>query len=495
MNNDANETKRGTYFVSSLAMTTSLTEYGISSIFTLFLIHVLHFSIPLSSSMYSQYYLFAYTLPIIVGLISDRYLSRTTSLLIGFISMIISQIILFISASLYAPSSVQLTTITFNLQNTLFIIGLAFLALGTSFANNTFSNIISLISKNTKEAGIDSYAIYYSLLNFGVIIGILIMTFIVGDTNYLLFKWSFLIFAIFEAIALIIFLYARHVFLVNYKGEHLHEIIDTMETKGESGIWKKLFSEIKGLVYAILHLRTVLSNFLASLSKKDKDRLTLFFLIIFFIIVYKIGYNQSSASMILFEENYVLRDYGFLVLPVQLFSIFNPFFIIILTPLYSKFNQKVAEKNWDLGIVARIGIGMILLSICFVVMANVSYQIDIGATDKVNIIWIIIFEIILAISELFLSVTGYAMVAELAPAQYFALFFGIFQSTNAIAKYIAGMVIKIFPGPESTVNYIGHMPINGLSNFFLIFVFPALVCGLILVYKRKSLEKRVHHGE
>ena len=189
MNNDANETKRGTYFVSSLAMTTSLTEYGISSIFTLFLIHVLHFSIPLSSSMYSQYYLFAYTLPIIVGLISDRYLSRTTSLLIGFISMIISQIILFISASLYAPSSVQLTTITFNLQNTLFIIGLAFLAMGTSFANNTFSNIISLISKNTKEAGIDSYAIYYSLLNFGVIIGILIMTFIVGDTNYLLFKW------------------------------------------------------------------------------------------------------------------------------------------------------------------------------------------------------------------------------------------------------------------------------------------------------------------
>ena len=141
MNNDANETKRGTYFVSSLAMTTSLTEYGISSIFTLFLIHVLHFSIPLSSSMYSQYYLFAYTLPIIVGLISDRYLSRTTSLLIGFISMIISQIILFISASLYAPSSVQLTTITFNLQNTLFIIGLAFLAMGTSFANNTFSNI------------------------------------------------------------------------------------------------------------------------------------------------------------------------------------------------------------------------------------------------------------------------------------------------------------------------------------------------------------------
>ncbi|WP_292752440.1 hypothetical protein [Methanobrevibacter sp.] len=48
MNKDMSETKKGTYFVSSLAMTSSLTGYGISSIFTLFLMHVLHFSISLS---------------------------------------------------------------------------------------------------------------------------------------------------------------------------------------------------------------------------------------------------------------------------------------------------------------------------------------------------------------------------------------------------------------------------------------------------------------
>ena len=141
--------------------------------------------------MYSQYYGFAYILPIFVGLISDRYMAKTRSLLIGFISMIISQLILFASASLYAPSSVEQTAITFNLQNILFIVGLAFLALGTSFVNNTFSNIISLVSNNTQEAELDSYSIYYSLLNLGVIIGILIMTFVVGDTNYMLFFFFF----------------------------------------------------------------------------------------------------------------------------------------------------------------------------------------------------------------------------------------------------------------------------------------------------------------
>lgn len=491
MDNDASETKKGTYFVSSLAMTSSLTEYGISSIFTLFLIHVLHFSIPLSSSMYSQYYGFAYILPIFVGLISDRYMTKTRSLLIGFISMIISQLILFASASLYAPSSVEQTAITFNLQNILFIVGLAFLALGTSFANNTFSNIISLVSNNTQEAELDSYSIYYSLLNLGVIIGILIMTFVVGDTNYMLFKWSFLIFAIFLAIGMIVFLYARHVFLVNYQGE----LVEDKTDENNEGILRKIASGVKSILHGILHIKSVISNFISSLSQTDKDRLILFFLILIFIIIYRIGYNQSSASMVIFEESYVVRDYGFLVLPVQLFSIFNPLFIILLSPLYSKFNKKAAEKNWNLGLVTRVGIGLLLLSICFIVLADISYLIDVGVTNKISILWIIIYELILALSELFLSVTGYAMVAELAPANNFALFFGIFQSTHAIARYLTGWIINIFPASETATLFLGSFPINGLTNFFLLFAVPALICGIILIYKRKSLERRVHYGE
>lgn len=260
------------------------------------------------------------------------------------------------------------------------------------------------------------------------------MTFVVGDTNYMLFKWSFLIFAIFLAIGMIVFLYARHVFLVNYRGE----LVEDKTDENNEGILRKIASGVKSILHGILHIKSVISNFISSLSQTDKDRLILFFLILIFIIIYRIGYNQSSASMIIFEESYVVRDYGFLVLPVQLFSIFNPLFIILLSPLYSKFNKKAAEKNWNLGLVTRVGIGLLLLSICFIVLADISYLIDVGVTNKISILWIIIYELILALSELFLSVTGYAMVAELAPANNFALFFGIFQSTHAIARYLTG---------------------------------------------------------
>ena len=492
MSNQQSETNKQTYFVSSLAVLESLTEFGISSIFILFLLHVLHFSIPISSTAYSGYYMFAYILPIFVGLFSDRHLSKSQSVIIGFVSMIISQLMLYLSASMYYPSSVEYTSFVYNIQNTLFVVGLIFLAIGISFTTNTLSNIISLISDRSNYSKLDSYSVYYSFINLGVIFGILIMTFIVGDSNYYQFKTAFLIFLIILIIGLILFLWGRNRFFAEYTGSFIekHNLNENKEK-----LLKRTISKIKSAIYRITDIKSIKDNFISSLTKTEKDRMRLFFLLLIFIIVYRVGYTQSSASMIIFEENFVLRDYGFLILPVQFFSIFNPLFIILLSPLYTRFNRHVDETNWDFGIVSRIGIGLLLMALSFIVLSTISHGIDMGMTDKVDVIWIIIYEIIIALSELFLSVTGYAMVAKLVPKKYFAYYFGIFQSTYAIARYLTGTITSFFPLHKSVAGPIGFIPLNGLSGFFLIFAIPSLICGIILLYKRKSLERKVHHGE
>lgn len=63
---------KGTYFISSISFTTMAVEFGISSIFVLFLVYVLHFSSPLAANIYSYYYGFAFLLPILIGFISDN---------------------------------------------------------------------------------------------------------------------------------------------------------------------------------------------------------------------------------------------------------------------------------------------------------------------------------------------------------------------------------------------------------------------------------------
>lgn len=487
--------RRETTFISSLAITESITEFGISSIFSLFLMHVLHFSIHLSSTTYSYYYSIAYILPIFAGLISDKHLNKIESLKIGFISMIISQFLLFLSASMYYPSSVEYTSISSNLQNILFIGGLIFLAIGTSFASNTLSNIISLIGNEFNTREINLYSIYYTFINFGVIIGILIMTFIVGNSNYFLFKWTFLIFAIILIIGFIVFLYGKDRFLPELKENLIEKNYSNEKNENKQKFLKNANSKIKSAVNVIIHMKSRLSNSINSLTKIERDRLILFIMILIFIIIYRIGYHQTSASMILFNERYVLRNYGFLTLPVQLFSIFNPIFIILFTPLYTKFNKDIIKRNGDYEIVTRIGVGLLLMAISFIILSCICYQIDIGMKDKINMAWIILYEIIIAISELFLSVTGYSMVAKLAPAKYFAVYFGMFQSTHAIARYIVGFIISIFPLHKTHEIFFGAFPLNGLCDFFLILAIPSLICGIIIFFKRKSLEKMVHYED
>ena len=231
MGKEHRRTNIQTYFISSLAITESLIEYGISSIFILFLLHVLHFSVHLSSSTYSQYYLFAYTLPIFVGFISDRYLTKSRSITIGFASMIISQFLLYLSSSMYYQSPVEYTSLVFNPQNILFIAGLIFLGIGTSFTTNMLSKIISLISDESTNSKIDSYSIYYAFINLGVIIGILIMTFIVGDSNYFLYQKAFLTFTVILVIGLIVFLWGKNRFL----GEYIEDISEKTHSNEDNG--------------------------------------------------------------------------------------------------------------------------------------------------------------------------------------------------------------------------------------------------------------------
>ncbi len=78
---------KGTYFISSISLTSAIAEFGITSIFTLFLLYVLHFSIPLAAQTYAIYFGFAYILPIFVGYFSDRYLKKSTALTIGLVLM------------------------------------------------------------------------------------------------------------------------------------------------------------------------------------------------------------------------------------------------------------------------------------------------------------------------------------------------------------------------------------------------------------------------
>ena len=223
-----------------------------------------------------------------------------------------------------------------------------------------------------------------------------------------------------------------------------------------------------------------------SLSKTEKTRLKLFLLILLFILIYRIAYSQTNISIIYFIDGYVERDIGFYSIPVQLFCIFNPILILILGLIFVKFDDKLQEKNIELGLIERMTIAILFIAVCYAVMAAIGFSIDLHVTDKINLLWMILFEIILAVSELFFSVAGYTMVSELVPNNYFSLFLGIFLATRGVSTYITGIICTTFPEPNNVLYRIWNIPINGLGGFFSIFLILNIITGIIIfIYRNK----------
>lgn len=480
---------RGTYFISSISLTSYAVEFGILSIFTLFMYFFMNFSIPLTSTVYSYYYGFAYLLPILTGYVADKYLDKSTSLTIGYISMIISQILLCITASLHPHGGDELDSIVINMQSIVLFTGLFFLALGTSFTSLSFSHIINSI--NNDEASIlEGFSIFYPFINVGILMGVVILSVIIGEENYGLYPLAFAIFAVILIIGLVCFRLFKDKCLVDNCGNPMEEnhskgSIKDAFNKIHSPLSDRGISEIKGL-----NLIGRINSFKNSLNSHEKDQLSVFFIFVLIIIVYRIAFSQTNVSMVFFIDSFVQRDFGSFTIPVQLYFILNPLFILILGPIFLKINNKLTEMGKNLNFINRLIISLLVMVLCYMILYVSGFYIDIGSVSQINLLWIVLFDFLLAISELYFSISTYSMVGSLTPEKYYSLFFGVFTATRSIAMFVSGIISSYFP--ENPPIFIYNIPFYGLMNFFLIFVIMSIIASMFLIIFRKNLTAKMH---
>jgi POT family proton-dependent oligopeptide transporter len=174
-----------------------------------------------------------------------------------------------------------------------------------------------------------------------------------------------------------------------------------------------------------------------------------------------------------------------------MFSLLNPLFILILGPIFIKVTDKLEKKKIKLGFIKRTILALLVMVLCFTLLTVIGYYIDIDSVDKISLIWIVVFEFFIAVSELLFSIAGYAMVGDLAPEKYYSLFFGFFLATKSVAMFLSGFISSRFP-PEGTESFIFHMPVHGLMDFFMIFVIMNLFTALVLIIYRKKLIEKMH---
>ena len=501
---------KGLYFVFTTAMSERISYYGMRAIFTLYLIKALLMDKELASSIYGNYTGLVYLTPLIGGYVADRYWGMRRSILWGAILMLAGQMFMFFSALYYQNS---------ELAHWLMYIGLASLIFGNGFFKPNITTMVGSLYEPGDKRLDAAYTIFYMGVNVGAFIAPLLAGYL-GDTgNPADFKWGFLAAAVGMFLSLILFIGWKNKFLIGPNGEQLGLVaaskVESNKSEKDKAPAKSSSQNIKefiiwafGLValFSLFHfafefdligafifsLCIVIPAYVItdrSLTKIEKQRIAVIYMIAFFVIFFWAAFEQAGASLTYFADEQTNRKIFGWTMPASYFQSFNPVFVVVFAPLMSWLWLKLGSKNMEPASPTKQAMGLFLLSVGYLVIALGVHGVEPGV--KVSIMWLTGLYFIHSMGELMLSPIGLSMVNKLAPIRFASLLMGIWYLSMATANKFAGMLSGLYPEAGKPKSFIGF-EIATMYDFFMLFVIISGVAAVILFGLSKWLQKLMH---
>jgi len=175
----------------------------------------------------------------------------------------------------------------------------------------------------------------------------------------------------------------------------------------------------------------------------DEEIQRILTLIILFIIVifFWIGFYQNGFALTLFAERSTLvLDY----LRPETYQFFNPFFILVLTPILLSLFSLLKRQNREPSTPVKIFIGMIVMGLSMFIMVFASLS---GGNNDVNImspIWLISTYLVVTLAEILISPMGLSFVSKVAPERFQGIMMGGWFGATALGSYGSGLLGKYY---------------------------------------------------
>lgn len=157
--------------------------------------------------------------------------------------------------------------------------------------------------------------------------------------------------------------------------------------------------------------------------------------VVFAIVLYFVYQNRFAGHEISYTP--------------QIFQQFNPMFIIILTPVFVGFFSWLNNKKKEPSAPRKIGIGMIIAAIGFVILLVGSMGLTspsqlvnqpLTENEMISPYWLINTYLVLTCAELFLSPMGISFVSKVSPPKYKGMMQGWWFAATAIGNYLVSII-------------------------------------------------------
>jgi POT family proton-dependent oligopeptide transporter len=228
---------------------------------------------------------------------------------------------------------------------------------------------------------------------------------------------------------------------------------------------------------AILYFAWVLLFF--DLDRTEKQRVGVIVILFIAAALFWAGFEQAGSTFNLFAERYTARNLGLFdfVIPTGWFQSLGPVFIISLAPVMAALWVALSRRNLNPSLPVKFGLGLILLSAGFVVMAGAAELVAAG--HKVWPTWLIATYLLHTFGELCLSPVGLSSVTKLAPRRLVGQMMGIWFLGSSLGNLIAGLIAGQFKADA-----VQEMP----GQYLQIGILP-LAAGVALILLAKPIKK------
>ena len=501
---------KGLYLLFVTEMWERFSYYGMRALFMLYMVQALLFDKETASQVYGSYTGLVYLTPLIGGYIADRYWGNRRSIVVGALTMALGQFLLFLSACYFREA---------GLAQYLMFCGLGLLVLGNGFFKPNISTMVGRLYTDNDGRKDSAFTIFYMGVNVGSTLAPLVCG-LVGNTGHPEdFKWGFLASCIGMLAGAAVFQALKDKYIRDPEGNPVGTVPEKKEDASEkktarayssARVWLMvggtvaltlLFSVnwdadaahifagadwIGSLIYATTIVMPVVIIADRSLSRSEKMRIGVIYIIAFFVIFFWAAYEQAGASLTFFADEQTDRHIGSWEMPASYFQSFNPIMIVLLAPAFASVWSFLGKKGIEPSSPCKQAIGLFLLSLGYLYIAFGVRGVEPGM--KVSMVWLAGLYLIHTMGELCLAPIGLSLVYKLSPVRFSSLLMGVWYLSTSAANKFAGLLSGYYPEGGAVRSFMGYR-IENLFDFFMLFVFMSGAAAIVLFLLSGKLQK------
>jgi proton-dependent oligopeptide transporter, POT family len=449
----------------SIEMWERFAFYTFNGLFILFALHT-YFT---QSSAYLTFGIFmalAYGLPTVGGYLADNLIGIQRALMLGAGLLVTGYLLLALASSYHS-----------------ILFALSVIAVGNALFKPNPSAMVGLIYKGHLAESHSAFTMYYMSINIGSVIAVVFSPLIAKYTS---FSVAFWIAFIGMGFALLNFIRQRKIF------SSIHNNVGKLKLEKKNFvvcavmlIFMVFISYVlliyRNAAFYIVVLFTIacyLYLLLDSFSLKTKElRIKQVVGVMIFLqaTIFFIIYSQMFSTLVIFAKNNInLSLFGFKLSPAT-FCALNPIWIMLLSPLLSRFYVFQASKNAHSITTDKYAVAMFCCSLAFFVLLFACHEFNVAG--KISGIWMVYYYFFTSLAELLISAIGLSVAAHYFPVNKLSFAMGAWLLAQGCGSALSGKIASSF------ISFPKHITsaVYSISLFYRYFYYFAAICLVLAV--------------